>query len=112
MVPRRLMLLDAIPLNLSGKLDQRGLPAPTDESSDAGVEMTPTSPTVASRDGIEEEIGAVWSQVLGVSVGSSADSFFDLGGDSLTIVQAKNLLDVRFPGAVSMGDLFALPDLG
>jgi aryl carrier-like protein len=39
-----------------------------------------------SRDSIEHELRDIWGKLLGVEVGRD-DNFFDLGGDSLKVVE-------------------------
>ncbi|MEZ4619030.1 MAG: methyltransferase [Caldilineaceae bacterium] len=71
MVPNTLILLDALPLNNSGKVDRRALPAPTLQRSVKGF-TPPTTP-------LEKKLAAVWCEILGVDRVSIHDDFFDLG---------------------------------
>ncbi|MEU1204841.1 amino acid adenylation domain-containing protein [Nocardia sp. NPDC005825] len=74
MVPARVMVLDAFPLTVNGKLDRRALPDPGFESS---VEYR------APRGDRERLLADVFGEVLGVSGVGVDDSFFELGGHSL-----------------------------
>ncbi|ETB33428.1 hypothetical protein N602_29740 [Mycobacterium avium subsp. hominissuis 10-5606] len=78
MVPAAIVALDAIPLTPNGKLDTRALPAP--EYSDAGQYRAPETP-------VEQTLAAIYAQVLGVQRVGVDDSFFDLGGDSISSMQ-------------------------
>ncbi|GGU56866.1 type I polyketide synthase [Kitasatospora aureofaciens] len=72
------------------------------------------APPDAGPDGpgeLEERIAAVWSRLLGVPGIGPDDSLFELGGDSLLVVQITGELQ-RLGLAVSPGDLFAHPTVG
>lgn len=76
MVPRQYVRLEAFPLTPNGKVDRNALPDP---EISAGIDyVAPTSE-------IEEQLVAIWSEVLHIDPGTigTRDSFFDLGGSSL-----------------------------
>ncbi|GAA1894349.1 hypothetical protein GCM10009837_15400 [Streptomyces durmitorensis] len=99
MVPSAVVVLDALPLTVNGKLDKRELPAP-DEDAFAHAEF------VAPRTPAEERIAGVWRDVLGVEKVGVQDSFFDLGGDSIRAVALVG--DLRAQGVdVAVRDVFA-----
>ncbi|MEU9045995.1 MULTISPECIES: SDR family NAD(P)-dependent oxidoreductase [unclassified Kitasatospora] len=71
----------------------------------------PPEPGPTAPEELEERIAAVWSRLLGVPDIGPDDSLFELGGDSLLIVQITGELQ-RLGLAVSPGDLFAHPTVG
>ncbi len=78
MVPADLVLLDALPLGPTGKVDRRALPDPE-----------PAEPTawVAPRTAAEASVAAIFSAVLERERVGVHDDFFDLGGHSLLATQ-------------------------
>ncbi|HEY2723642.1 MAG TPA: amino acid adenylation domain-containing protein, partial [Pseudonocardiaceae bacterium] len=80
LVPSAFVVLDAIPLTASGKVDRRALPAPGDRA-------TAESGYVAPRTPVEEQLARLWAEVLGVERVGVEDNFFALGGDSILSIQ-------------------------
>ncbi|MFD6860817.1 amino acid adenylation domain-containing protein, partial [Rhodococcus sp. NPDC060090] len=88
MIPQGFVTLDAVPLNINGKVDRKALPEP---------EVTPR-PYRAPRTSTENVVAAAFADVLDVSgkVGLD-DDFFEIGGTSLSAVKvAARLRDYLF----------------
>ncbi|MEU9144177.1 amino acid adenylation domain-containing protein [Streptomyces sp. NPDC048349] len=85
MVPALFVVLEALPLSPSGKVDRRALPAPEAQAGPSGAEY------VAPRNGVEEALARIWAQVLGVDRVGVHDNFFHLGGDSILSIQVVSL---------------------
>ncbi|TWP50722.1 amino acid adenylation domain-containing protein [Lentzea tibetensis] len=102
MVPSAFVHLDHLPLNSNGKLDRRALPEP-------GRESATSAEFVAPRDRTERVIADVWADVLGVERVGVADSFFELGGDSISSIRVISRLRTEFGADLSPRDLFDHP---
>ncbi len=73
MVPAAYVVLDAFPLNASGKLDRAALPAPERTATEYQPPRTPG----------ERAVAEVFAEVLGLERVGRDDDFFALGGNSL-----------------------------
>jgi len=102
MVPALLMRLDAMPLSPSGKLDRRALPEPVWQVRE---HLEPESP-------LQQQIAAIWREVLGLPRIGLRDDFFALGGHSLLATQiisrTRQACDVELP----LRTLFEASELG
>jgi amino acid adenylation domain-containing protein len=101
MVPNMYVLLDAMPLTASGKIDRAALPGPewADARSRAGL--------MAPRTLEEEVLAAVWCNVLGLEQVGIDDSYFLSGGDSIRAIQIVGQAAARGL-EFSLEDLFRL----
>lgn len=99
MVPSSFLMLQSLPLNANGKVDRSLLP--TAPETNAAI-----SHGLPALSGIEATISSVWSRVLGVEQVSPTDNFFDLGGDSILLVQVHAELHKALDRVFSVTDLF------
>ncbi|MEP7123627.1 MAG: non-ribosomal peptide synthase/polyketide synthase, partial [Byssovorax sp.] len=82
MVPSAFVLLAAMPLSSSGKVNRRALPAPEDGTrAETGAEF------VAPRSAAEEALSRIWAGILRLPKVGIHDNFFELGGDSILSIQ-------------------------
>ncbi|MDG6106862.1 amino acid adenylation domain-containing protein [Dactylosporangium aurantiacum] len=80
MVPAAIVPLPALPQLSSGKVDYRRLPDPPDLTPDRAGYTAPQGP-------VEQELAALWSEVLGAGRVGRDDDFFALGGHSILAVR-------------------------
>ena len=97
MVPAHVVQLERLPINRNGKVDRGKLPRPEITGSAAGP--------LAPRNPAEERIARAWETVLGHRGFGLYDSFFDIGGDSLSAIGL--LADLSDTYDISASDLFA-----
>lgn len=79
MVPERFQVLDAMPLNSSGKLDRHMLPSPWRDVATPGA--SPPS------DALEAELHDIWAELLSLPAVPLDRSMSELGGDSILLAQ-------------------------
>ena len=81
MVPSAFVTLESFPMTANGKLDRQALPPPDGARPDlARSYMAPQTP-------VQEELAAIWGEVLGLDRVGIDDDFFELGGHSLLAVR-------------------------
>ncbi|WP_253870404.1 non-ribosomal peptide synthase/polyketide synthase, partial [Mycobacterium sp. 1164966.3] len=100
MVPAAVVVIDAVPLTVNGKLDRRALPAP--EFQDAAGYRAPTT-------AIEEILAGIYAQVLGLERVGVDDSFFDLGGDSLSAMRVVAAINAGLDAHLGVRGFFDAP---
>ncbi|AGC43389.1 non-ribosomal peptide synthetase [Myxococcus stipitatus DSM 14675] len=102
MVPSAFVVLEALPLNPSGKVDRKALPAP--ESSGLS-----DAPFVAPRNAAEQALADIFAQVLRVERVGVHDSFFALGGHSLLATQLVSRVRANLRVELPLRALFEAP---
>jgi amino acid adenylation domain-containing protein/non-ribosomal peptide synthase protein (TIGR01720 family) len=102
MVPGAFVLLDALPLTPSGKVDRKALPAPEARSRGARAYVAP-------RDHVEMTLAQVWEEVLGVRPVGVTDDFFALGGHSLLAMRLAEEIEQRTGSRLSLAAFLAEP---
>ena len=99
MVPNYYTLMEQIPLDSNGKIDRNQLPKPSGLTEKV-------SQYVAPRNEFEEKLVTIWEEILGVSEVGIKDSFFALGGNSLTIIKANEEMNKVLEHNVRLMELF------
>lgn len=80
MVPGVLVQLDSMPLTANGKIDVKALPV-TDDLTSSREYVEPATE-------LEKQICSVYAEITGAKSVGATDSFFDIGGTSLTVMKA------------------------
>ena len=103
MVPSHFTWLETMPLTPNGKLDRKALPAP-DASLAQRAYVAPVSEQ-------EQQIAAIWAEVLKVGRVGLADDFFELGGHSLLAAQLVSRIHSGLGIDVPLRLIFEKPQL-
>jgi amino acid adenylation domain-containing protein len=94
MIPSAFVVLDKLPLTVSGKIDRARLPRPVGRPAWAGQIEAASTPT-------QETLVRVWEELLDTRPIGIQDNFFDLGGHSMLAVrmtsEVQRLLGKRLP---------------
>ncbi|MDT7847921.1 non-ribosomal peptide synthetase, partial [Streptomyces justiciae] len=99
LVPSAVVVLDAFPLTVNGKVDRAALPVP---DLGAGVSRGPATPT-------EEALCGLFAEVLGLERVGAEESFFELGGDSLLVMRLIARVRSVLEMSVGVREVFAEP---
>ncbi|OMC33796.1 non-ribosomal peptide synthetase [Mycobacterium sp. GA-1841] len=100
MVPAAVVVIDTVPLTVNGKLDRRALPAP---------EFVDTDRYRAAGNPVEEIVADIYARVLGHERVGIDDSFFELGGDSLSAMRLVATVNNALDAGITVRQLFEAP---
>ncbi len=104
MVPSAVMFLDRMPLMPNGKVDRSALPAPIEEAGSGEAYVAPRTPS-------EEEISAIWQELLNKERIGIYENFFELGGHSLLAIQAMARVREQFQLEIPLKHIFEAPTI-
>ena len=104
MLPAYFVSLEQLPLNSSGKIDRRALPAPNQNLLSTGTAYT------GARNEKESTLLTIWESVLRRTGMSIHDNFFQAGGDSIKAIQVTSRLSAT-GWQLSMKDFFGGPTI-
>lgn len=99
MLPVFYVQLDALPVNIRGKVDRKALPKPAELLYEEDTFVAPAGEA-------EEKLAAIWQDVLGAERISAEQSFFEMGGDSLRAIRAIGRMYRAFGVEVSLRDVY------
>ncbi|MFW9080021.1 amino acid adenylation domain-containing protein [Pseudomonas sp. P2757] len=104
MVPAHLLLLDQLPLTANGKLDRKALP-----TADASLAQ---QAYVAPVTELEQQVAAIWGDVLKLDQVGLTDNFFELGGHSLLVINIVSRIQLELGRTLLPQTIFQHPVLG
>jgi len=100
MVPQAFVFLESLPLTTNRKVDRRALPAPEKIGNRRDQYVAP-------RNGIEEMLVQIWTEILKVEQVGIYDNFFEIGGHSLLATQLVSRIRSLFKIELPLRSLFA-----
>jgi amino acid adenylation domain-containing protein len=103
MVPAHLAVVEAFPLNASGKIDRAALPAPSADPADG--EADDAEPGTL----LEAALADMYAGLLGRDRVGPEDAFFDVGGTSLLAMRLVVLLQEELAVDVAVAAVFRAP---
>jgi amino acid adenylation domain-containing protein len=104
MTPAYFVVLTELPLTPSGKVDRAALPPPQPRQQPSRIHIAPKSE-------MEKLLAGIWSEILGVEDIGVDDSFFELGGGSLTLVRVQSMIGERARRDIPIVVLFRYPTI-
>ena len=103
MVPRYIICLDSMPLNVNGKIETARLKEYLEDSQKqehdicADIEFS----TI-----YEKDICQIWNEILPSKSSNIDTNFFDAGGNSMYLMKVFDKLNEKYGKVVSMSELF------
>jgi len=102
MVPAAGVILPAMPLTPSGKVDRKALPAPDFEAAATVAWLAPRTP-------LEALVAHICAEVLGVAEVGVEHNFFEIGGNSLLATQVVTMVQDVLPVELPLRNVFETP---
>ena len=111
MVPKILEQLEAFPLTPNGKTDRRAL-SELVKNIDSSEQDKVLAESELSGASVEQQMLAIWLKIFeGVKIKNDSN-FFDIGGDSLSLVRLQSLVTRQFGVHLTMTDITRHPTFG
>jgi fengycin family lipopeptide synthetase D len=89
MIPSKFIPLEALPTTINGKVDRKTL-------QKHEISFVNTSKIIAPTNDIEEKLVTIWKEALKIPQVSTEDNFYELGGDSIKIMQLLGKIQKEF----------------
>jgi fengycin family lipopeptide synthetase D/gramicidin S synthase 2/tyrocidine synthetase-2 len=103
MIPTHFFFLEALPLNLNGKVDYKALPVP-----DPGEARPAYCPPVTEP---EKVLCAIWAEVFETELVSTQANFFRIGGNSLVATRVMSRIRKKYDIDLPLKYLYLHPTI-
>ncbi|OHU90805.1 MULTISPECIES: hybrid non-ribosomal peptide synthetase/type I polyketide synthase [Pseudoalteromonas] len=104
MIPNAYVTMDKLPLTANGKVDRKALVSQE-------IKVTYTREKIAAKNDTERRIAGIWASVLGFDDFSTDDNFFEIGGDSVSILKVHQQLVKEFGSGLTVVEMFKHPKI-
>ncbi|MCX6316090.1 MAG: amino acid adenylation domain-containing protein [Bacteroidetes bacterium] len=103
MVPAFYVQMEKLPLNQSGKIDRKALPAP------APAKKVTAEPVPDNK--VFQIVIEIWAAILGIEkeMISIRDNFFEIGGNSIKLMQMVNEINTQLNTSITVAAIFNYP---
>jgi amino acid adenylation domain-containing protein len=105
MLPTAFVVMEGLPLTSSGKVNRRDLPIPDESRPEL------ESGFVAPRNPSEQQLAAIWCDILKLKRVGIHDNFFALGGHSLLAVKLVNRINQISENQLKVSVVFESPTI-
>jgi hypothetical protein len=105
MAPAEVVVLAALPLTSSGKIDYQALPEAKQGRGEGGEVL------VEAGSEVERVLAEIWGEVLELERVGVKDNFFELGGQSLLAARVTTQVRARLNVELTVHDLFEQPTI-
>jgi len=105
MIPSHILIVEEFARTANGKIDRLNLPDPILENRSQRGEL------IEARNPAESAVLNVWKEAMEMEQIGVAESFFDLGGNSIRILKLHALMEKQFPQKFKVTDLFSHPTI-
>lgn len=105
MVPSLMVIMDALPLTSTGKVNHQSLPTPEELGQAKDSEYR------APRDDLEKQLVKIWGKVLKKHPIGIGDDYFELGGSSLSAAQLFTQIERALHKKLPLSTLFQAPTI-
>jgi amino acid adenylation domain-containing protein len=102
--PAHFVFIRELPLTPSGKVDRSRLPLPRRRQELHSTHISP-------RSSLERIIESVWKETLSVEGIGIDDNFFEIGGNSVTLIRIHNIISERVHRDIPIVVLFRYPTI-
>ena len=104
MLPSAIVVLEALPLTSTGKIDRSALPKPQVTRPMLEPFVPPTGP-------LQQEIANIWGEVIGLDKIGIDDNLFELGGNSLSAMQIVARIEKSWQVRVPLKRFLEVPTI-